>query len=80
MRLVNNLPVLVSEKMKLKVNEDAFDQSDIHYLESNPKMIKKGEIVEVIGCWMNFNGSYIRCKYKDQEYDIKPKSLVYEKL
>lgn len=39
--------------------------------------LKEGDIVEVIGCWKNFYGSYIKCKFNNEIYDIKPTNLSF---
>ncbi len=70
---------VLKKGMILKTNKEVFDQSDIHYFKNNPKKIDKDEEVEIIGCWMNFYGSYISCKYNNKKFDIKPEDLNYIK-
>jgi len=41
------------------------------------KKLKEGDVVEVLGCWINFYGSYIKCTFNNETFDIKPTNLSF---
>lgn len=82
-RTADRLPLLCKKGLKLKVVKDCFDESYLHELTHywreglKEKKLKEGDIVEVLGCWMNFYGSYIKCTFNNETFDIKPKNLSF---
>lgn len=79
----DKLPLLCKKGLKLKVVRDCFDESYLHelfhYWRNNleQRKLKEGDIVEVLGCWMNFYGSYIKCSFNGETFDINPKNLSF---
>lgn len=63
MFLKNNMRTAVVKGMKLYTTEKVSDEADLHYFRDNPKSIPENQQVTVIGCWMNFYGSWITCLY-----------------
>lgn len=67
----------------LEVVRDCFDEEYLHEVINynrpglKEKSLKKGSIVEVLGYWSNFYGSYIKCNFNNESYDINPKNLSF---
>jgi hypothetical protein len=76
MFLKNNMKTAVVKGMKLYTTEKVYDEADLHYFRDNPKSIPENQQVTVIGCWMNFYGSWITCLYDGKNYDVKPSALA----
>ena len=82
-RIADKLPLLCEKGLKLIVIKDCYDESYLyeltHYWRGGLRelKLKEGDIVEVIGCWKNFYGSYIKCKFNNVIYDIKPTNLSF---
>jgi hypothetical protein len=75
MKLVN-MSLMVKKGIKLLVVSDCFDECNLHE-GSTEKPLKRGDIVEVLGCWFNFYGSYVKCTINNETYDVKPSKLAY---
>lgn len=79
----DDLTLLCRKGLKLKVVENCFDESYLHELTHywreglKEKKLKEGDVVEVLGCWMNFYGSYIKCTFNNETFDINPKYLSF---
>ena len=84
-RITNNLSLISQKLIKLRVIKDCFDEKYLqelfkHYRNTlKEKKLKENTIVEVLGCWKNFYGSYIKCKHNNEVYNINPKNLFYDK-
>lgn len=82
-RLSDSLPLLCEKGIKLVVIRDCFDESYLHeltYYWRNGLIEKKlndGDIVEVLGCWRNFYGCYIKCTFNNKIFDINPLNLSF---
>ena len=79
----DRLPLLCKKGMKLTVVEDCFDERYLHersryYRDGlKEKKLTKGNVIEVLGCWMNFYGCYIKCTSNNETYDVDPKNLSF---
>lgn len=73
--------IICEKGLKLRVVDDCFDESYLHEITYywrpglKEKTLKKGDIVEVVECWSNFHGTYIRCTFNNKFFDIKPYNL-----
>ena len=82
-QIADKLPLLCEKGLKLKVIKDCYDESYLHeslqcWRDGLKELkLKEGDIVEVIGCWKNFYGSYIKCIFNNEIYDIKPTNLSF---
>lgn len=79
----DKLPLLCKKGLKLKVVKDCFDESYLHELTHywreglKEKKLKEGSIVEVLGYWSNCYGSYIKCTFNNETFDINPRFLSF---
>ena len=84
-QIADTLPLLCSKGVKLRVVRDCFDEAYLHELTHywrdglKEKRLKENDVVEVLGCWKNFYGSYIKCTFNNETFDINPKNLSYDK-
>lgn len=82
-QIADNMSLICEKGIKLIVVNACFDEHYMYELTHHwreglkEKKLKEGDIVEVIGVWHNFYGSYIRCTMNDEVYDVKPKNLSY---
>lgn len=82
-RISNGDNILCVKGLKLKVVRDCFDESYLYELTNywreglKEKKLKEGDVVDVLGCWMNFSGSYIKCTFNNETFDIKPRNLSF---
>ena len=63
----------------LRILKSCHCQSDLHYISSerSPKHLFEGQKVKVLGFWINFYGSYIKCEHDGEKYDIEPQNLGF---
>lgn len=79
----DKLPLLCEKGLKLTVVNDCFDESYLHekLYHSRTGLVEKklikGSVVEVLGCWANFYGQYIKCSFNNETFDINPKNLSF---
>jgi len=68
---------------KAKVVNDCSDERDKHELfyHNRPglkvKKLKVNDIVEILGCYQNMYGIYIKCLFNNETYDINPINVTF---
>ena len=79
----DKLPLICKKGSRLKIVKDCFDEHYLHELTNHwregliEKKLKVGDVVDVLGCWKNFYGSYIKCVLNNETYDVNPKNLTF---
>jgi len=78
----NGVRIICTKGLHLKVLNDCFDEGYLHEVTRHyrsglkEKTLKAGDIVKVEEHWSNFYGSYIRCLFNGEIFDVDPHNLT----
>jgi hypothetical protein len=84
MRTADRYPVRCYPGLQLQVVKNCYDEAYLHEVQNynrpglQEKKLTAGDVVTVVGCWMNFYGYYIQCTYQGVTYDLNPAHLTVQ--